>query len=122
MIRRANRNRDESLQERGDDYIVRFPQTINDFCREAIYMSNCLLAYAEAFISNNTDILLMRDARDVNKPFITIEVFNGNLMQAYHRYNEDCTKEEADWIRAYCIRHGIGLNKFSFGENIDELY
>ncbi len=64
----------------------------------------------------------MRRADDVNQPFITIEVYRGELMQAYHRFNTDCTKEESEWINAYCARHGILTGKFKFDAFVDELY
>ncbi|MCR5469204.1 MAG: hypothetical protein K6F37_09605 [Lachnospiraceae bacterium] len=50
----------------------------------------------------------------MNKPFITIEIYKGELMQAYHRFNKKCVKEEAEWIRCYCRRHGIGTRKLDF--------
>ena len=121
-IRRANRKRNYEWQERGEKYIVRYPQTINDFCREAIYMQNCLLSYVEAMIKNDTTILFMRRAEDVNQPFITIEIYHGELMQAYHRFNKDCTPDEAGWILDYCKRHGIKVGKFKFNADVDELF
>ena len=121
-IRRSNRERDYDWMERGDKYYVRYPQTINDFCRESLFMQNCLLTYVEAVKENDTTILFMRKADDVNTPFITIEIYMGELIQAYHRFNEDCTKEEADWIRDYCERHGINASKFEFNADIDELF
>lgn len=122
QIRCANRKRESSWQERGNGYVVRYPQTMNDFCREAIYMSNCLLAYVDALINGDTTILFIRREDDVNMPFITMEVFENELMQAYHRFNEDCTYQEAVWIREYCDRHGIGRNKFKFDYRFDELF
>ncbi|MCR5272135.1 MAG: PcfJ domain-containing protein [Lachnospiraceae bacterium] len=121
-IRRANRKRKYEWQERGDKYYIRYPQTINDFCREALYMHNCLLSYTEAMIKNDTTILFMRKKDDTNMPFITLEIYEGELMQAYHRYNVDCNAEEAKWIRAYCNRHNIGIEKFKFDARIDELF
>ncbi len=106
-IRRSNRKRDYDWQERRDGFVVRYPQTVNDFCREAVYMSNCLLAYLEAYIENDTTILFMRKEEDVNKPFITIEIHNRVLTQAIHRFNEKCTESEMRWIREYCQRHSI---------------
>ena len=118
-IRVSNRKRDYEWQERNEDYIVRYPQTINDFCREAVYMSNCLLGYVDAFINNVTTILFMRRADDVNKPFITIEIYNNELKQAYHRYNEDCSVDEARWIKLYCDRHVIDSDSFHFDVDLD---
>ena len=121
-IRRSNRKRDYSWQERGKLYCIRYPQTINDFCREAVYMRNCLISYVEAMINNDTTILFMRRADEPNKPYITIEIYQERLMQAYHRFNEDCNSDEADWIREYCSRHGISVESFKFNAEEDELF
>ncbi|MBR1598697.1 MAG: hypothetical protein IJ661_07305 [Lachnospiraceae bacterium] len=43
-------------------------------------------------------------------------------MQAYHRFNRDCTDEEADYIRDYCVRHGIGICRFKFNCLVNELF
>lgn len=121
-IRRSNRKRDPAWQEKDDTYIIRFPQTINDFCRESVYMRNCLLAYVDALINNDTTILFMRRLEDPNAPFITIEIYENELKQAYHRFNTDCTADEAEWIRAYCRRHGIGCSGFAFNVHQDLLF
>jgi hypothetical protein len=121
-IARSNRKRIYEWQERTEGYMVRYPQTINDFCREAIYMQNCLLAYVEPYINNDTTLLFMRKKDDINMPFITIEIYKNELMQAYHRFNEDCTKEEANWIREYCRRHGIDCSRYQFDKSVDRLF
>lgn len=118
-VRVSNRKRDYDWQERGNGYVVRYPQTINDFCREAVYMGNCLLGYVDAFVNNATTIMFIRREDDVNTPFITLEVQNGVLMQAYHRFNVDCTTDEAEWIKKYCIRHGIISDRFRFLRELD---
>lgn len=122
LIRRSNRRRNYSWQERDKGYVVRYPQTINDFCREAIYMSNCLLTYVDAYVNNDTTILFMRKVDDFNASFISIEIFKDKLMQAYHRFNRDCTKEEAEWILDYCARHNIDAGNFKFNVEEDLLY
>ncbi|MCR5323796.1 MAG: PcfJ domain-containing protein [Lachnospiraceae bacterium] len=121
-IRRSNRKRKYEWQERSREYFVRYPQTINDYCREAMYMRNCLDTYIEAYIRNDTTILFMRESSDVNKPYITIEIYENKLMQAYHRFNKDCSREETIWIREYCKRHEIDPGKFRFDSAVDELY
>ena len=121
QFKRSNRMRNPNWQERDKGYVVRYPQTINDFCREAIYMSNCLMTYIDAYINNDTTILFMRKTDDYNTPFITIEIFRNKLMQAYHRYNMDCTAQEAAWILNYCSRHGIDRGEFRFDGSMDEL-
>ena len=106
-IRRSNRKRDYSWQERYDGYVIRYPQTINDFCKESIYMSNCLMTYLEAYVENDTTIMFLRKEDDANTPFITLEIYNGELTQAYHRFNKACTSKEWEWIKHFCVRHGI---------------
>lgn len=118
-IRRSNRRRNPDWQERGEKYLIRYPQTINDFCREAVYMRNCLFGYVDAMVDNTTTILFMRRTDQVNLPFITLEIFENQLKQAYHRFNVDCSKEEEEWIKAYCKRHGIDSNYYYFDRQID---
>lgn len=110
-IRVSNRKRKYEWQEKNADYIVRYPQTINDYCREAVYMRNCLITYVEAVIHNDTTIMFMRKADNCDTPYITLEVYENRLLQAYHRFNEKCTEEEMDWIAEYCVRHGILIGK-----------
>ena len=120
-FRVANRRRAYNWQERTSEYIIRYPQTINDFVREAVYMQNCLLGYVEAVADNDTTVLFMRKADDVNMPFVTIEVQKNTLKQAYHRFNKDCTKEESEWISAWSKRHGISTGRFRFNALVDDL-
>lgn len=119
-IRVANRNRNYEWQERNADYIVRYPQTINDYCREAVYMRNCLITYVEAVVHNDTTIMFMRKADNSNTPYITLEVYKNRLMQAYHRFNEKCTEDEMEWIEKYCTRHGIWMDEGMNGEDIEQ--
>ncbi len=120
-FRISNRKREYQWQERTPKYIIRYPQTVNDFIREAIYMQNCLLAYLEATVDNDTTILFMRRSKDVNAPFITIEIQGNELKQAYHRFNHDCSDEEAVWITAWCHRHEIHTGRFKFNHHVDDL-
>lgn len=116
-IRRSNRKRNNDWQERNHGYVVRYPQTINDFCREAVYMSNCLLTYVDALINNDTTILFIRKCDDIDTPFITMEIYDGQLMQAYRRHNNVCSREEKEWIIEYCNRHNIECEKFKSNRN-----
>lgn len=85
-------------------------------------MNNCLLTFVDFYINNETTILFMRKEDDYNTPFITIEIFENELMQAYRRFNQDCSKEEAEWIRNYCDRNRIGHDKFKFDKSLDEVF
>ena len=111
-FRVSNRLRVYEWQERTPEYILRYPQTVNDFIRESVYMQNCLPAYLEAVVSNDTTILFLRKADDIHQPFITIEVQKNELQQAYHRFNRECSRREKAWIAAWCKRHGIGTGHF----------
>lgn len=121
-FRRSNRKRNPDWEERKHGFVVRYPQTINDFCREAIYMSNCLMTYVDAYLHNDTTVLFMRKPDDVNTPFITIEIYDNTLMQAYHRFNSGCSAGEAAWILDYCDRHGIDRGDFKFNSNWCEMF
>ena len=85
-------------------------------------MRNCLMTYVDAMINNDTTILFMRQVDDPNTPFITIEIYGNELKQAYHRFNTDCTEDEAGWIKEYCERHNIGRTGFCFDARRDLLF
>lgn len=120
-IRVSNRQKNQEWQERDNGYVVRYPQTVNDFCREAVYQQNCLFTYLDAVVNGDTTILFLRRKENVNMPFITIEIYQNTLMQAYRRFNADCTYEEASWIINYCDRHNINRGRFRFNKNADWL-
>ena len=120
-FRVSNRLRLYEWQERTSEFIIRYPQTVNDFLRESVFMQNCLHAYIEAVVDNDTTVMFMRKADNVNRPFITLEVQKNELKQAYHRFNRDCTRQEAEWITAWCGRHGIRTGRFQFNALVDEL-
>lgn len=66
----------------------------------------------------------MRKVDDKNRPYISIEIFTdydgkSTLEQAYHRFNEDCTEQEAEIIKEYCHRHKIDTSNFHFDRTID---
>ena len=111
-IRRFIRKNNPDWQIRDEKYLIRYPQTINDFCREAAYMRNCLLTFGEALVHNDTIIMFMRRSEDVNTPFITIEIYKGYMRQAYHRFNEPCNEEEKDWLREFCNKNGIKMELY----------
>lgn len=113
-IKRSNRKRNYSLQERYGEYCIRFPQTVRDFFREALYMRNCLMSYLEDYVRNTTTILFMRKTENVNTPYITVEIFRNKLEQAYHPLNKPCSECEELWIWDYCKRHGIKTRTKSF--------
>jgi hypothetical protein len=80
------------------------------------------MTFVDAFLENDTTILFMRKPDDFNTPYITIEIFHNELMQAYGRFNADCNSDEAEWIKNYCDRHGIGRSKFKFDRDVDQLF
>ena len=111
-LRASNRKRPADWQERDHGYVVRFPQTVSDFCREAAYNRHCLMGYIYAVMENESTVLFMRKADDVNRPFITLEVYENKLVQARHKYNYECSHEEDMWIIEYCKRHGIDFDEY----------
>lgn len=109
-IRISNKKRSPEWQECSQDYCVRYPQDINDFCREAIYSQDILLYYVNSIIRNETDILFIRKTKDMDRPFIALEIENNCFRQAFHRFERECNPEEVMWIRNYCDRHMIAYD------------
>ena len=62
---------------------------------------------------------MMHNVNRNRKALAFVEIYDGELTQAYHRFNADCSVEEARWIKDYCSRHGIGSSKFFFNRELD---
>lgn len=122
LMKTSNENRPTRWLEQTGEYIVRYPKDCNDFCREAIYMRNCMIYYLDEVMNNVTNILFLRRTDNADVPFITMEVYEDHLIQAFHRYNEDCTYEESQWIRAYCERKDIMIDEDVWGLRDKPLY
>ena len=71
-----------------EKYIIKAAPTLESLIDESRQQDNCVRTYCKAYSNNELQIYLMRQRKDVNKSFVTIEVRNGKVVQARCKYNK----------------------------------
>lgn len=115
-IEESNANRNSKLEVSLDEYTVRFPRSIEEFFAESENQKNCLLEYLEWYVYNATDILFLRKSSCVETTFITMEVYDGEIVQAYGRYNKAPEPEVQKWITKYAELVGLKVSDDCYKE------
>lgn len=115
-VEESNLNRNIGYEWRDEKFSVFFPKSIKEFVIEAIKQNNCLLEYVEEYVENTTDILFLRKVGEENKPFVTIEIYDGEIIQAYAKCNTLPDKDVQDWIHMYAKKIGVCVSEDCFCE------
>ena len=72
-----------------DIYFIRPVKSIEDLIDESFQMHNCVRDYYEKIINDISQIYFLRKKDNPNESFVTIEVKNGKIVQAYEKYNKE---------------------------------
>lgn len=77
-----------SLNSYEDDKYVIFPvKSINELIDESSQMHNCVRIYYDKVADVKSEIYFMREKKNINKSFVTVEVRKGKIVQARSKYN-----------------------------------
>lgn len=106
----SNMEREQMYIFADEQYSITYPQNIKEYVTEAIVQQNCLLVYLYDYVENYTDILFMRKVGMEEQPYITIEIFQENITQAFLKCNEKPEEEAIAWLKAYAADHGLGFH------------
>lgn len=112
----ANKQRNMEYEYRDNCYVARFPRSIMELILEAKEQRNCLIEYIDYYVENLTDILFLRRCDDEDVSFITLEIYQGEIVQAYMKENELPEKEIQEWIEMYANRIGLSVGNECFDE------
>ncbi len=116
-IRKSNQKRNPDYEYEDDTFVLFYPRTIEDFVIEARKQRNCLMEYLDAYMENVTDLLLLRQKTNPTEPYVTVEIFEGNIRQAYTRFNRTPEKATKLWLQDYAVRVGIGIHSECFEQH-----
>ena len=89
------------LEYQVDDYIFVYPKDTQDIKDEAVQQNNCVSSYIDRVIDNKCDIIFMRKKEEPEKSVVTIEVRNGEVVQALRHYNYELTSEQKKILNKY---------------------
>lgn len=77
------KSQQEQYNYENDSYFIMAPEKLFDIVREGAMLRHCVGTYLEKVAEKRTVILFLRRKQEPEKPFFTIEVTGGKVMQCY---------------------------------------
>lgn len=87
-------------------------RSAEEIIAEGTAQSNCVGSYSQRVADGKSYIFSLRQPKDYSKSWITIEVKNGEVVQAFQTYNQRVTGRALEFLQAWANRVGYKANKF----------
>lgn len=89
------------------EYFIIDAFNANEISEEGSNNSNCVASYAKSVADGKTNILFLRKKSDIEKSWVTLEVNNNTLVQAYGTFDADLTDIQQQLLYTWCTSRGI---------------
>ncbi len=84
-----------------DYYKIVIPKSSNEIVREGQKLHHCVASYVDDVAAGKTTILFVRKKEDIKTPYFTIEIKNGELIQAHGLKNCDPPEDVDQFIKDF---------------------
>ena len=108
--------RKEKFEYADDNFSIIIPEEMNKITKEGVYLHHCVGGYVNRVAEGHTNILFLRKNSDIEIPFYTIEVSNGNeIIQIHGLYNRwlgndpDAVNFIINWIHEKGIKCPVNI-------------
>jgi hypothetical protein len=71
-----------------DGLVIRVPDSEDEIIQEGVALKHCVAGYAERHVKGSVTILFLREEKRPDKPFLTIEMRENQLVQIHGYKNE----------------------------------
>lgn len=95
------------LEYKKKPYAIVAPLDANEIIKEGSSLSHCVASYVNDVISERCKILFLRQADDVGKPLVTIEVRENNIRQVRGAYNRSALGDEMAFVREWAEKKNL---------------
>ena len=109
-IEESNQNRYQNYVVLDDEYSLTYPKSIKEFVIEAIEQQNCLLSYLDDYVENYTDIMFLRKTDSYKSPYVTVEIYDGSVCQAFLKCNKQPDDNVLRWLSDYANKRKLSLD------------
>lgn len=109
-IEESNQNRYQNYVVFDDEYSLTYPKSIKEFVIEAIEQQNCLLSYLDDYVENYTDIMFLRKTDSYKSPYVTVEIYDGSVCQAFLKCNKKPADNVLRWLSDYANKRKLSLD------------
>lgn len=92
------------------NYMIVAPKKAQDITHEGQKLHHCVGTYIQDVATQKTTILFIREMKNPSKPFYTMEVKNGTVIQCRGRKNHSMTPEVENFLNQFKIKK-LGYTK-----------
>ncbi|WP_460377445.1 PcfJ domain-containing protein [Paraclostridium bifermentans] len=92
---------DKSLEFEHGDYKIIYPECIQDIKDEAVSLQHCVASYIDGVIEGKRHIMFLRKVNSLENSLVTLEVVNGEIVQARGLYNRSLSEKEQEVVDEY---------------------
>lgn len=89
------------------EYFIIDAFNASEISEEGSNNSNCVASYAKSVSEGKTNILFLRKKSDIEKSWVTVEVNNNTLVQAYGTFDANLTDVQQQLLYTWCTSRGI---------------
>lgn len=86
------------------DFIIVVPKNAQDITHEGQKLEHCVGSYVQNVATQKTNILFLREKKNPSKPFYTMEVKDGKVIQCRGRNNHSMTPEVENFLNQFKIK------------------
>ena len=97
----------ENLKYENDDFLITIPKEPSDIEEEANILGHCVRTYIKPMTEGRTLILFLRKKDEPEIPYVTLEVKNNVLKQAYGTHDSKPHRKALDFLNEWIIEKGI---------------
>src|SRR5699024_11956703 len=102
-----------SMNEYGnDEYGIISPKKPKDLIEEGSSLSHCVGSYAKDIISGRCKIYFLRHIDDLETSLATVEVRNGDIVQARGMRNKSLDVEQNEFINEWAKEKGLNVKYY----------
>ncbi len=91
------------------EYVVMIPSSLMELLQESQNQHNCLYDYVLRVALKNTIILFLREKGKENESYVTIEVVDKGIRQAFGRYNRNLDEKQKRYLEEYAKCKGLAI-------------
>lgn len=88
-------------------YAIITPNSLEQYLKEASSQHNCLIDYLDDVLTRKTMIVFMRKKNVLDKSYITVEIKDEIIVQAYGKFNREINMAEYSFLERYAESKGL---------------
>lgn len=95
----------EKVAFKSKRYIIRPARSQKELIEESEHLSHCVRTYAEKMASRRTSIFFIRNLREIEEPFVTLELNGDRVIQCRAKKNQKPNNSVVKFVNKWCQKN-----------------